>query len=257
MNFIHSFILGIVEGITEFLPISSTGHLILTAKALGLSQTEFLKSFDIAIQVGAISSVVFLYWREFVLDFEVLKRVIVAFIPTAILGTLFYKIIKSVFMEKETGILWALLLGGIFLIVFELLYRQKDDAVEKIKDISYGRCVSIGLFQSLAFVPGVSRAAATIVGGLFLGLRRRTIVEFSFLLAVPTMLAATALDLAKNAAQFSRDQFGFLAVGFVTSFIVAIIAIRFLLFFIKNNNFVSFGIYRIVLAVFFLLFVKK
>lgn len=257
MNLIHSLILGIVEGITEFLPISSTGHLILTSRLLGLEQTEFLKSFDIAIQVGAISSVVFLYWKELIMDFETVKRVIAAFIPTAILGLIFYKIIKSVFMEKESVILWALLLGGIFLITFEFLYRQKDGAVEKIKDMSYGQCVSIGLFQSLAFVPGVSRAAATIIGGLILGLKRRTIVEFSFLLAVPTMLAATALDLVKNAAQFSRDQFGFLIVGFITSFIVAIIAIRFLLFFIKNNNFVPFGIYRIVLAVCFWVFVKK
>ena len=253
----ESLILGIVEGITEFLPISSTGHLILTGKVLGLAQTDFLKSFDIAIQLGAILSVVFLYWRSLIIKHDVLKKVMAAFIPTAFLGLLFYKAIKKTLMQNEAVVLWALFIGGIFLIIFELLYRQKENAVDNISDISYIQCIAIGLFQSVAFIPGVSRAAATIIGGLILGLKRKTIVEFSFLLAVPTMLAATGLDLLKSANCFSTGQFMFILTGLLTSFFVAMISIKFLLYFIKNHNFIPFGIYRIALAViFFLMFMR-
>jgi len=202
MNFFEAFIFGIVEGITEFLPISSTGHLILTAHALGLTQTDFLKTFEIAIQFGAILSVVLLYWRELLVDRRVLARVVAAFIPTAVLGLAFYKIIKKYLLDSSGIVLWSMLLGGIFLIGFELMRRDKDGGIEELGEISFGKSFIIGLFQSLAMIPGVSRSAATIVGGLVLGLKRKTIVEFSFLLAVPTMLAATGLDLMKNANQF-------------------------------------------------------
>ena len=254
MNIMTSAILGIVEGITEFLPISSTGHLILTSHLLRLQQTEFLKSFEIAIQLGAILSVMVLYGKRFLTDLNVLKRVIVAFIPTAIIGLALYKIIKQIFFGSTAIVLWSLLLGGVFLIVFELLYREKKDALDDIASISYPQALLIGLFQSIAVIPGVSRAAATIIGGLILGLKRKTIVEFSFLLAVPTMGAAVALDLVKSAGAFTGSDFLFLAVGFFVSFIVALIAIKFLLEFIKHNNFIPFGIYRIILALCFLIF---
>jgi undecaprenyl-diphosphatase len=188
-------IFGIVEAITEFLPISSTGHLKLTAHVMGLDQTSFLKSFEIIIQFGAILSVVVLYWRSLLVNLEIMKRVVVAFIPTGILGLIFYKLIKKYLLSSSTVVLWSLLLGGIFLIVFELLHKEDDDAVEDLATIPYRTSVLIGLFQSIAMIPGVSRSASTIVGGLVLGLKRKTIVEFSFLLAVPTMLAATGLDL--------------------------------------------------------------
>lgn len=249
MNLLHTVILSIVEGITEFLPISSTGHLILTAKALGLTQTEFLKTFEISIQFGAILSVVLLYWRQLLVDFRVLARVIVAFIPTAILGLAFYKIIKTYLLASSTIVLWSLFLGGIALIIFELLHKEKEDSVDDLGSIPFGTSVLIGLFQAIAMVPGVSRSAATIVGGLVLGLKRKTIVEFSFLLAVPTMLAATCLDLFKNAAAFSVNQLGLLAVGFALSFFSALAAVKFLLQFIKNHTFISFGVYRIALAI--------
>ena len=148
--------------------------------------------------------------------------------------------------------MWSLLLGGIFLIVFELIHHEKKEATEDLARISYRQACLIGLFQSVAMVPGVSRAAATIIGGLILGLKRKTIVEFSFLLAVPTMLAATALDLIKNAWTFSLDQTLFLVVGFITSFAVAILSIKFLLYYIKKHNFIFFGVYRIVVALLFL-----
>ena len=255
MSVFHAFIFGVVEGITEFLPISSTGHLILTARILGFAQTDFIKSFEIAIQLGAILSVVVLYWRSFLVNPEVLKRVIAAFIPTAVLGLLFYKIIKK-FLLGESVVLWALFIGGIFLIVFELWHKETKNDAEEIAYISYPQVFLIGVFQSVAMIPGVSRAAATICGGLFLGVKRKTIVEFSFLLAVPTMLAATVLDLLKSGGAFSASEFKFLSVGFFSSFAMGIIAIQFLIRFIQSHRFISFGIYRIILALVFCLYFK-
>jgi undecaprenyl-diphosphatase len=256
MDLFRAVILGIVEGITEFLPISSTGHLILTAKLLRLSQTEFMKTFEIAIQLGAILSVVVLYRRRLFADIAALKKIIAAFIPTAILGLISYKAIKGFLFSDARIVLWALFLGGVFLVVFELAHKEKKDTAEDISAIPYKTAVLIGVFQSVAMIPGVSRAAATICGGLLLGLKRRTVVEFSFLLAVPTMLAATALDLFKSAPSFSAGQFAFLSAGFIASFMVAMVAIKFLLYFIKNNNFIPFGIYRMIAALIFWLAVK-
>jgi undecaprenyl-diphosphatase len=254
MTFLEALIFGIVEGITEFLPISSTGHLILTARVLGLAQTEFLKTFEIVIQFGAILSVVVLYWRTLLVNIEVMKRVLIAFIPTAALGLLFYKIIKHFLMGSNHAVLWSMFIGGICLIVFELFHKDKDDAVEGLSAISYRTSFFIGLFQSIAMIPGVSRSAATIVGGLILGLRRKTIVEFSFLLAVPTMLAATGLDLMKNVSNLSVVQINFLSIGFIVSFVSALLGVKFLLSFIKQHSFISFGIYRIIMALSFWLF---
>jgi undecaprenyl-diphosphatase len=249
MDLLTAAILGIVEGISEFLPISSTGHLILTSHLLGLKHTDFLKSFEIAIQVGAILSVVALYWRDLLINPAVMKRVALAFIPTGVIGLTLYKIIKSYFLGSPSIVLWALATGGLFLIVFECLHQERDDAVARTEDISYKQALIIGLFQALAVIPGVSRSASTIVGGLALGLKRKTIVEFSFLLAVPTMAAATGYDLLKSASLFSLDQMQFLAVGFVMSFIVALLSIKFLLRFIQTHTFIPFGIYRIALVV--------
>lgn len=248
MNFFEAIIFGIVEGITEFLPVSSTGHLIITAKLLSLPPTEFMKTFEIAIQLGAILSVVVLYWRSLLVDWEAIKRVAAAFLPTAILGFLLYKVIKKFLLGNGTVVLWALLLGGIFLMVFEFFYREKTKDIEKISDIPFKTAFLIGIFQVIAVIPGVSRSAATIIGGLFLGLKRKTTVEFSFLLAVPTMLAATVLDLMKSADTFSPGQMNFLAAGFIASFIVALLSIKFLLKFIKHHTFIPFGIYRIIIA---------
>jgi undecaprenyl-diphosphatase len=251
MDNVQAVIFGIVEGVTEFLPISSTGHLMLTGHVMGLSQTSFLKSFEIIIQFGAILSVLVLYWRSFLLDREVLKRVVVAFIPTGILGLTLYKIIKRYLLASNSVVLWSLLLGGVFLIIFELIHREKDDTVEDLSKIPYGTAILIGLFQSIAMVPGVSRSASTIVGGLVLGLKRKTIVEFSFLLAVPTMLAATGLDLVKNLGQFSMGQVQFLSIGFVVSFLAALGGVKYLLSYIKKHTFIPFGVYRIVLVIVF------
>lgn len=252
MGITESLILGAVEGITEFLPISSTGHLILASSLLGVAQTHFLKSFEIAIQLGAIAAVIALYWRQ-LLQIEVLKRLVVAFIPTGIAGFALYGFIKSHLIGNSAVVLWALFLGGIALIIFELLHKEEGDATPAIADMSYKQSAIVGVFQALAMVPGVSRSATSIVGGLLAGMKRVAIVEFSFLLAVPTMLAATGYDLLKNASSFSAQEFGVLAVGSVTSFFVAMLAIRFLLSYVRSHSFIIFGVYRIAVAVLFCL----
>jgi undecaprenyl-diphosphatase len=247
MTLLQAIILGVVEGFTEFLPISSTGHLILASRLLGLEQTNFQKSFEIAIQLGAILSVIVLYWRKF-LDLQVLTRVITAFIPTGVIGFALYKVVKTYLLDSETIVLWSLFLGGVALIVFELFHQEKDDAVADVAAISYPKCAAIGVFQSIAIIPGVSRSGATIIGGLILNLSRSTIVEFSFLLAVPTMLAATLYDLYKNAATFAPQEFGVLAAGFITSFVFALLAVKWLLAYVRTNTFIPFGVYRILVA---------
>ena len=253
MDLLTAAILGIVQGVSEFLPISSTGHLILASHLMGLKHTDFLKSFEIAIQAGSIFSVMVLYWRKLLVDFQILKKVIIAFIPTGIMGLTLYKLIKQFLLGSSSVVLWSLFVGGILLIVFELWHREKEDAVADVSEISFRQALIIGCFQSIAMIPGVSRSAATIVGGLLLGLKRKVIVEFSFLLAVPTMLAATAYDLLKSGSQFSLDQAQFLAVGFITSFVVALLSIKFLLSYIQTHTFIAFGVYRILLVLFWVL----
>lgn len=254
----HVVLLGVVEGLTEFLPVSSTGHLILTARLLGLPQTEMMKSFEIAIQLGAILAVVCLYWRSFLIQGETLKRVVAAFLPTAVIGFLLYRIIKKFLFSGEGAVLWALAIGGVVLILFDRLYREQNQTIHDVEHVSFKKAFAIGAIQSLSVIPGVSRSAATILGGIFLGIDRKKAVEFSFLLAVPTLLAATALDLLKNGSAFAQRDWGMLFLGGFVSFIVAIPCIRFFMGLIQKQKRVLsfFGIYRILLAVFFWSFIK-
>jgi undecaprenyl-diphosphatase len=254
LSFWEAVIIGVVEGVTEFLPVSSTAHMILAARVLDLEQSEFLKSFEIIIQLGAILSVVVLYWKKF-FDVEVIKKLIVAFIPTGVVGLTLYKLIKGYLLGNMAAILWTLLIGGIALIAFEK-FKEKNEGEVDVGEITYRKALLIGLFQSIAILPGVSRSAATIVGGALIGISKRTIVEFSFMLAVPTMLAATVLELLKSQAALSGN-FLTLGIGFVVSFLTAIIAIKSFLSFLKKRDFKAFGWYRIVLAVvFYLVFVR-
>lgn len=258
LNVLQSFILGIIQGLTEFLPISSTAHLLLGSRLMDLKLSDFLKSFIVLIQLGSILAVIILYWKKVWSDWQLyFKKIIVAFIPTAILGVLFYKVVKNYLQESMPIISLALFLGGVLMIVFERWYKEKkeikaDLPVEtevEAKDIPYSKCAIIGVFQALAMVPGVSRSAATVLGGLALGISRVAIVEFSFLLAVPTMLAASAMDLYKTAFNFSGREVIILAVGFITSFIVAWFSVKFLLSFVKKNSFALFGWYRVFIGV--------
>jgi undecaprenyl-diphosphatase len=247
MNFLHSIILGIVEGVTEFLPISSTAHLDLARQLLGLGSGDFIKTFEVAIQLGAIMSVVVLYWQRLTTGFtDNLKKLLIAFVPTGILGLIFYQIIKTYLFGNNLIMALALILGGLAIWLLDRAPDQKQE--DSLKIITYRQAFVIGLCQSLAMIPGVSRSAATIMGGLSLGISRTAIVEFSFLLAIPTMLAATGLDLFKTAGAFSGHDFGLLAVGFLTSFVVALGAIKFFLSYIQKHDFKLFAIYRVVVG---------
>jgi undecaprenyl-diphosphatase len=254
LSALNALILGIVEGITEYLPVSSTAHMILAARALGLEETEFLKSFQIIIQFGAILAVVVLYWSKF-WNLEVFKRLVVAFFPTGVIGLTVYKVLKTYLLGNMTVVLWSLLLGGIALIAFER-WKVHVETEADFSEITYKKALLIGLFQSVAIIPGVSRSAATIVGGSLIGISKRTIVEFSFMLAVPTMLAASGLELLKNHSALS-GHLGALGIGLIVSFGTAIAAIKSFLTFLKKRDFTAFGWYRIVLAVaFYLIFVR-
>lgn len=255
MSLLHALILGLVEGVTEFLPISSTAHLILASHLLKLTETEFVKSFQIIIQLGAILSVVVLYWKKF-WNWDVLIKLAVAFIPTGIIGLTVYKIVKGYLLGNLNVVLGSLLIGGIALIVFERFNKHEMGDEIDFSEITYGRALLIGLFQTIAVIPGVSRSAATIVGGSLIGISKRTIVEFSFMLAVPTMLAASLLDLYKSHSAIAEN-IPALGVGFVVSFVTAIVAIKSFLNFLKKRDFTFFGWYRIALAiVYFFLFIR-
>jgi undecaprenyl-diphosphatase len=254
MTIFDAVILGIVEGITEFLPVSSTGHLILTSELLGLPATEFLKSFEIAIQLGAMCAVVALYFKSF-FDIEIIKRLIVAFIPTGVVGFTVYPFIKGALFDKPLVVVASLIIGGILLILFELTHRESPDAPHDVRHFSYAQSALIGVAQAVAVIPGVSRSGATIIGGLLMGISRTAIVEFSFLLAVPTIAAATGLDLLKSYSFFTAADLPPLAVGFVVSFLVALASIKFLLSFVRTQSFIAFGVYRIGIALAFFFFV--
>jgi undecaprenyl-diphosphatase len=250
-------ILSIVEGLTEFLPISSTGHLVLTAKLLGITQTEFVKNFEIFIQLGAILAVVVLYFKKYIKNPLVWKRVLTAFIPTGIIGLVLYRLIKNFLLGNELITVLALLIGGILLIILEKVYKEQAHHKTQIEEISFKQALGIGLIQSLSIIPGVSRAAASILGGMFLGLKRGVAVEFSFLLAVPTILAASGFDLLESGLSFSSDQWFVLIVGLISSFIVALIVIKWFIKYVQTKTLIPFGIYRIMIAILYLIFILK
>ncbi len=254
MSLFHALILSIVEGFTEFLPISSTAHLILTSHILGLDQSVFVKTFEIVIQSGAILALVVMYWKKF-FDLELLKKIAAAFIPTGIIGLVLYKVAKQYLIGNITVVLSALLIGGVLLILFEKMFAdQAEGEGSDIRTLSYGRAALIGVAQAIAIIPGVSRSAATIIAGRLAGMTKEAIVEFSFLLAVPTILAATGLDLLKNLSVFKTAEVAPLAVGFIGSFVFALLGITFLLSYIKRHSFSVFGVYRILLVIIFVAF---
>lgn len=255
MTIIEAVVLGIVEGLSEFLPISSTGHLILASALMKLTQTEAHKVFEVTIQLGAMLAVVYIYRKQLASRSDLLGKLCFAFLPTGILGYLLYKLVKSFFQPSLVS--YMLIAGGIAFIVIELFIKRQPETEAAIQDITYRQAFTIGLIQSLSMVPGVSRSGATIMGGLSLGISRKNAAEFSFLLALPTMLAATVYDICKNHSAFAFGDWQNILVGFITSFIFAVIGIKALLKFITSHTFISFGIYRIVAGILFLLFLPK
>lgn len=255
MDYLNSIILSIVEGATEFLPISSTGHLVLASNVLNIPQTDFVKSFEVFIQLGAILAVVFLYWNRLINNFKLWKNILIAFIPTAIIGLAFYKIIKDYFIGNLQITLLALFLGGIVLIFIDKFVKEKN--LDNLEKLTIKQALFIGLAQSVSVIPGVSRAAASMIGGLYEGLNKKTSVEFSFLLAIPTMFAAVGLDLIKSDFNFSTSEWTYLIVGFIGSFLTALFVIKWFIKFVEKKSFFVFGIYRIVLSILFWIFFIK
>lgn len=254
MTVFDALILGTLEGLTEFLPISSTGHLILASHLLGLQQTVAHKTFEVAIQLGSILAVVFLFAQRLLVDKKLWVKIIIAFLPTAVFGFLFYKTIKALFGIETVAVM--LVLGGIVFLVVEYFRRNHDDSQDKtIDDLSIKEALMIGLFQSLSMVPGTSRSGATMIGGLFAKLSRKSAAEFSFLLAIPTMFVATAYDLFKNRHDLVVDDYTLLAIGFVTAFFVALFTVKAMMKFLTTHTFVAFGVYRIVVGLAFGYFV--
>ena len=247
MTIRDTLVLGIIEGLTEFLPVSSTGHLILTAHLLGLDHDEFTKSFEIAIQLGSILAVLFIYSERLIKDLQTWKMILTAFIPTATVGFILYRFIKGYLIGNESVVVVNLFLGGIVLLFIDRV-TTRSRRFSDIDELPLSRSTLIGLFQALAVMPGVSRSGATIVGGMLLGLDRKRSAEFSFLLAVPTMFSATAYDLYKTGGNFSSEQWDLLLVGFITAFITAGLTVKAFLKFLEKHGFALFGIYRILIA---------
>lgn len=257
MDLFNVITLSVIEGITEFLPISSTGHLILASNLLNIPQTEFLKTFEIAIQSGAVLAVVNLYWKKLVNDKTLILKAFTGLFPTMIVGLLLYSFIKDFLFESIQTISIALIVGGFIIIVLEYTLKEreknKNNLVDDLSKVTYKQAFFTGLTQSLAIIPGVSRAAASIFGGMIFKMSRKTATEFSFILALPTILAATGLDLIQEGPNFSQNEILSLGLGIVISFIVALITIKWLIKYVSTHSFISFGWYRIIVGIIFLL----
>lgn len=249
MSLFHAVVLSIVEGFTEFLPISSTAHLILAGKLFGIQSSPFTKSFDVFIQIGAILAVSLLYARRMLTSKTMMVRVVVAFVPTGVVGFGLYTLVKKFLLESSVIPLVMLLVGGFLLLFFEWWDKRRARFSPIPADrMTIPGAAFVGLFQSISVIPGVSRAAATIVGARLLGITREGAVEFSFLLAVPTVAAAAGLDLLKNSWQFTGDEWGLLGVGLVGSFVSALCAVRLFVSFVRTHSMIPFAWYRILLA---------
>jgi undecaprenyl-diphosphatase len=277
MTVLQSILLAVVEGVTEFLPISSTAHLVLTTRLLGIAQSDFVKSFEIIIQLGAILAVVCLYFKELSKNTRLWYRTILAFLPSAIIGFFLYDFIKKQLLGNELVTALALIAGGLVFMASDrlLINNNKTSDTEPtlnnlrlsppsvssskghISELSSVRLLAIGLIQSLAVIPGVSRSAASIFGGLLVGLTKTEATKFSFFLAIPTMLGATTLDLYKSQLNFSGQELVLLLIGFAGSYVTALFTIDLFIKFVQKHSFMPFGIYRIALGLFWLFAILK
>jgi len=259
MNTLQSIIIAIVEGLTEFLPISSTGHMILTEKALGITETDFIKVFTVAIQLGAILAVVVLYYKKF-FDFkrwQFYVKLGVAVLPALVIGFLFSKKIDAL-LDSASTVAFAMLAGGVILLFIDKAFTRPT--IQSEERISYPKAIIIGFWQCIAMIPGVSRSAASIIGGMQQKLTRSAAAEFSFFLAVPTMLAATGYKLYKyykESGGFSHTEVYQLLVGNAVAFIVAMLAIKFFIGFLKKYGFKIWGVYRIIVGIIMLVLIYK
>jgi undecaprenyl-diphosphatase len=251
MSFLQAIILAVIEGLTEFLPVSSTGHMILAQSFMRMTNDEFVKTFEIVIQLGAILAVLALYIKRFLVGINIYLKLFVAFLPTGVVGVLAYKIIKH-YLFNPFVVSISLIIGGVVLILLDSWSERKQADYKDIEDISFGGALKIGAIQCLSMIPGVSRAAATIFGGIFAGFNRKQAAEFSFLLAIPTMCAATIKDLWESKELITSENMLLLLAGSVVAFIVAAMAVKAFVAFLTRYGFKYFGYYRILLGVLFL-----
>ena len=257
MTTVQNIIISIVEGLTEFLPVSSTGHMIITEKILNITEDDFSKVFTVAIQLGAILAVVVLYWKKFLnfKNWQFYAKIALGVVPALVLGFLFSKKIDTL-LESSTTVAVSLLAGGIILLFIDNLF--KNPVVDKEEDISFFKAIMIGIWQCIAMIPGVSRSAASIIGGMQQKLTRNAAAEFSFFLAVPTMLAATGYKLLKyykDYGGFSTNEIKQLAIGNMVAFVVALLAIKFFIGFLKKHGFKIWGYYRVIVGIALLLLI--
>jgi undecaprenyl-diphosphatase len=253
MSIPEAIVLAIIEGLTEFLPVSSTGHMIIGSWAMGISTHSFVKTYTVAIQLGAILSVVILYWKRFFQSIRFYLVLVVGFIPAAVAGLLLNDMIDEL-LERVDVVAWMLIVGGIVLLFIDRLFAKTE--LSGATGVNYEKSFKIGLFQCIAMVPGVSRSAATIIGGLTQGLTKKAAAEFSFFLAVPTMLAATGYKLLKfylNGNTLGQSEIATLLVGNIIAFLVAMAAIRYFIGFLTRHGFRIFGYYRIAVGIILLL----
>ena len=246
MSYLAAIILAIVEGLTEFLPVSSTGHMIIASGIMGITSTDFVKLFTVCIQLGAIAAVVVIYFKRFFQSVNFYFKLFVAFIPAAVFGVAFGDYIDAM-LENPLGVGIALLIGGVIFLFIDKWFTKEE--IKSTDEVSYMQALKIGFFQCIALFPGVSRSGATIVGGLTQKLTRTAAAEFSFFLAVPTMFAATAkklLDFYKHSGMPNAEEIKLLALGNIVAFVVALLAIKFFIGFLTKHGFKIFGWYRII-----------
>jgi undecaprenyl-diphosphatase len=251
MTILQALVLAVIEGITEFLPISSTGHMVLTSYLMGIEANSFVKNYEVIIQFGAILAVLVVYWRRFLPQWNFYKKLFVAFLPTAIIGLLMKDRIDWLLGKPEV-VAWSFVIGGVLLIWSDSIFAGQNKTGRTVDELKYKDSVALGLFQSIAIIPGVSRSAASILGGLTLGMNRKDAAEFSFFLGVPTLAAATLLKSVSAVKTIDSSQIYLLLLGNVVAFIVAILAIKTFIRFLSTHGFKYFGYYRILMGLIFL-----
>jgi undecaprenyl-diphosphatase len=253
MTILDAIYLGIIEGLTEFIPVSSTGHLIALSKFLGIEQNSVNKAFEIIIQFAAIMALVFVYPSKFTFKhINLWMKIALAFIPIGLVGFIFSKQIKAMFSIEIVA--WMFIIGGIVFLIVEKFYDESKKHIGDVENVSFKQAFYIGLAQVFALIPGTSRAGASIIGAMLVGFNRKASAEFSFLLAVPVMIATTFYDVYKNYEEILQGgNFLNLAVGFIVSFFIALIVIKIFLRFLEKFTFVAFGIYRILFGILLLI----
>ena len=254
MDIFQAIIIGIIEGFTEFLPISSTGHMIIASNFFGLQESELIKAYQVIIQFAAILAVMLIYRDKISLSkIELWEKLLVAFLPLAIIGFIFKDSIKALFSVEIVAIMF--IIGGFIFLIVEKFYKEDQSHTTNVEEVSYSQALWIGIAQIFSLIPGTSRAGATIIGGMLTGMDRKSSAEFSFLLAIPVMGAVSAYDLLKHYKEFADANWMAFIIGFIVAFVVAYITIKLFLAFLQRFTFVAFGIYRIILGIILLLII--